>query len=511
MDTKRRIILTSIIVMLLITLVVAGTYALWQVTKSQSGVNTLTSSCLDINFSDNGDGIALNNTFPTPDSEGIKGSGYQFTVKNNCNNEISYSVNLEALTNSTNTNYIDESNIKIALDNKVGRALTKYETVNVKKEANARFDKELYVGVLGTSEKDKSKTHSIKMWMDENTPMTEQNKVFDSKVVVVASQTQKGIKESSEDCFLIGSNGLLGYYNNYKCGENIIVPETIKGITAKYMINQTFQKGNVLYYQDTNESKDVYVILDEANYNTLSAAINQFDASESGYETKSIIRYSELSDEVSKDLFSISNSYLNSVSDDAYENDEGSDAYFYIKFMYLKGGTDYSGKTPFDTGGEEHVVGRYNWGGCSYTNEDRPDCFYNLVDLSKLKQLNLGDMEYFTRIKISKLELPEGLEKIAQQMFSNCGLTNVYLPTTIKTIGTSAFYGNDLTELEINSEVTIDSSAFKNNKLNSLTINKTITLGSTSAKPFEGNTSLNQNNVKFGYYSTNTFADLGIS
>ena len=506
---KRKIILTSIIVMLLITLVVAGTYALWQVTKSQSGVNTLTSSCLDINFSDNGDGIALNNTFPTPDSEGIKGSGYQFTVTNNCNNEISYSVNLEALTNSTNTNYIDESNIKIALDNKVGRALTKYETVNVKKEANARFDKELYVGVLGTSEKDKSKTHSIKMWMDENTPMTEQNKVFDSKVVVVASQTQKGIKESSEDCFLIGSNGLLGYYNNYKCGENIIVPETIKGITAKYMINQTFQKGNVLYYQDTNESKDVYVILDEANYNTLSAAVNQFDASESGYETKSIIRYSELSDEVSKDLFSIPNSMIG-IGDD-YTNDDGSSVYNGIKFMYLKSGTDYSGNNPTEVVmGTDYIIGLYNSASCMY-DSDRTDCFYNLVDLSKLKQLNLGDYEYFPGIKISKLELPEGLEKIAQQMFSNCGLTNVYLPTTLKEIGDNAFSSNNITELEINSEVTIDSSAFKNNKLNSLTINKTITLSSTKYKPFEGNTSLNQNNVKFGYYSTNTFADLNIS
>lgn len=510
MDIKRRIILTGIIVMLLITLVIAGTYALWQVTKSQSGVNTLTSSCLNINFSDNGDGIALNNTFPTPDSEGIKGSGYQFTVTNNCNNDISYSVNLEALTNSTNTNYIDESNIKIALDNKVGRALTKYETVNVKKEANARFDKELYVGVLGTSEKDKSKTHSIKMWMDENTPMTEQNKVFDSKVVVVASQTQKGIKESSEDCFLIGSNGLLGYYNNYKCGENIIVPETIKGITPKNMIIPAFQKGNVLYYQDTNEAKDVYVILDEANYNTLSAAVNQFDASESGYETKRIIRYSELSDEVSKDLFSISNSYIDSGTDE-YENDEGSGAYLYIKFMYLKNGTDYSGKSPLATGGEEHIVGEYNSGGCSYTNEGRTDCFYNIVDLSNLKQLNLGDMDYFGQIKISKLELPEGLERIANGMFNNCGLTNVYLPTTLKEIGGSAFFGNNLTELEINSAVKISSSTFKNNKLSSLTINKTITLSHTSDKPFEGNTSLNQNNVKFGYYSTNTFADLGIS
>ena len=506
---KKKIILTSIIVMLLITLVVAGTYALWQVTKSQSGVNTLTSSCLDINFSDNGDGIALNNTFPTPDSEGIKGSGYQFTVTNNCNNEISYSVNLEALTNSTNTNYIDESNIKIALDNKVGRALTKYETVNVKKEANARFDKELYVGVLGTSDNDKSKTHSIKMWMDENTPMTEQNKVFDSKVVVVASQTQKGIKESSEDCFLIGSNGLLGYYNNYKCGENIIVPETIKGITPKNMINQAFQKGNVLYYQDTNESKDVYVILDEANYNTLSAAVNQFDASESGYETKSIIRYSELSDEVSKDLFSIPNSMIG-IGDD-YTNDDGSSVYNGIKFMYLKSGTDYSGNNPTEVVmGTDYIIGLYNSASCMY-DSDRTDCFYNLVDLSKLKQLNLGDYEYFPGIKISKLELPEGLEKIAQQMFSNCGLTNVYLPTTLKEIGDAAFSSNNITELEINSEVTIDSSAFKNNKLNSLTINKTITLSSTKYKPFEGNTSLNQNNVKFGYYSTNTFADLNIS
>ena len=506
---KKKIILTSIIVMLLITLVVAGTYALWQVTKSQSGVNTLTSSCLDINFSDNGDGIALNNTFPTPDSEGIKGSGYQFTVTNNCNNEISYSVNLEALTNSTNTNYIDESNIKIALDNKVGRALTKYETVNVKKEANARFDKELYVGVLGTSDNDKSKTHSIKMWMDENTPMTEQNKVFDSKVVVVASQTQKGIKESSEDCFLIGSNGLLGYYNNYKCGENIIVPETIKGITPKNMINPAFQKGNVLYYQDTTEAKDVYVILDEANYDTLSAAVNQFDASESGYETKSIIRYSELSDELSKDLFSIPNSLIGFGDD--YANDDGSGVYNGIKFMYLKSDADYTGKTPLDEGFEDHVVGWHNFGGCSVTIEDRPDCFYNLVDLSKLKQLNLGDTEHFTGIKISKLELPEGLEKITLKMFNDCGLTNVYLPTTLKEIGDGAFSSNNLTELEINSEVKIISSAFKNNKLNSLTINKTITLSSTKYKPFEGNTSLNQNNVKFGYYSTNTFADLNIS
>lgn len=510
MSNKRRIILTSVVVMLLITLVVAGTYALWQLTKTQSGVNTIKSSCLDIEFSDNGDAIAINNALPTPDSDGIKERGYQFTVTNKCDNEISYSVNLEALTNSTNPNYINESNIRIALDNKVGRALTKYETVNIKNEANARFDKELYVGVLGVGEKDKSATHTIKMWMDENTPMTEQNKVFDSKVVVVANQTQKGIKESNEDCFLIGENGLLAYYNNYKCGDNIIVPETIKGITPKYMINQAFQKGNVLYYQDNNEYKDVYVILDEANFDTLSAAVNQFELSDSDIE-KSIIRYSELTDEVSKDLFSINPELSLGTNQATYENDHGSGFYVFITFMYLKSDTDYTGTNPLAEGGEAHVVGGSNQGSCAERVEERSDCFYNLVDLSNLKSLDLKDMNYFSNIKIAKLELPEGLETIAYSMFSGCGLKNVYLPITLKTIDGNAFRYNDLTELEINSEVKLEGSAFNNNKLNSLTINKTITLSSTSAKPFEGNTSLNQNNVKFGYYSTNTFADLNIS
>ena len=70
--------------------------------------------------------------------------------------------------------------------------------------------------------------------------------------------------------------------------------------------------------------------------------------------------------------------------------------------------------------------------------------------------------------------------------FKNKGLTSITLPNTIKYIGTDAFTGNDLTEVEIPSSVTtIDNYAFRNMKIRKLILHDGVQYIGVDA--FQGN------------------------
>lgn len=76
---------------------------------------------------------------------------------------------------------------------------------------------------------------------------------------------------------------------------------------------------------------------------------------------------------------------------------------------------------------------------------------------------------------------------IYQYAFNNMGITNVYIPETIQSIGTRAFANNLLTTLYVPSSVTkIDSEAFYNNKINNLTLHEGLkTMGNSCFKKNE--------------------------
>lgn len=73
-----------------------------------------------------------------------------------------------------------------------------------------------------------------------------------------------------------------------------------------------------------------------------------------------------------------------------------------------------------------------------------------------------GDINAFIDRSITEVNIPEGVTKIGDFAFRSCTkLTSVTLPSTLKTIGSSAFYSTKITTLDVpNGVTTINSNAY---------------------------------------------------
>jgi len=173
----------GIVSVLLVALAV--TYAYWLVTKSQAGENQISSACLDIAISGEKNDIELTNQFPMSDEYGMKLVPYQFTVTNNCNTSVEYQVALEAI--GTESNSLKASSIKVALNDKV-TLLSNNGEVN-STISGAYEARSLAFSKLGSKDTDSaSESYELRIWIDENAPVSENNKTFTSKISVSAGQ-----------------------------------------------------------------------------------------------------------------------------------------------------------------------------------------------------------------------------------------------------------------------------------------------------------------------------------
>lgn len=73
-------------------------YAYWKMSYQQTEVNSLASECFEMQFSDT-DAIKLSNVMSILNSEGEQLKPYNVTIKNICDNDIKYQVNIETLEN----------------------------------------------------------------------------------------------------------------------------------------------------------------------------------------------------------------------------------------------------------------------------------------------------------------------------------------------------------------------------------------------------------------------------
>ncbi len=183
---NKKTMITIISVVACILLLIGVTYAYWLVTKEQRGENVISSACLDISLNGSND-INLPNSFPMSDEDGLATEAYTFTVTNNCTTSIDYQVNLETLGSEDNT--IIPSAIKVAIDNDVSLLSEKGEATPTLSDAyTAR--KLLYGTLAGKSdETPTSKVYDLRLWIDENAPVSEANKTFRSKITVTVGQT----------------------------------------------------------------------------------------------------------------------------------------------------------------------------------------------------------------------------------------------------------------------------------------------------------------------------------
>lgn len=171
---KKKMVLLSLFCTIAVMLVIGISYAFWQKTKVQEEANVIASACFDIELSGK-NAIDLAETYPISNEDGMQTIPFTFTVKNICDYQTVYTVNLEALVATT----FENNSVKVALDDN-------YKLYSEYTSTNKNFDdsKDARILTSGVLSKGQSKTYNLRLWIDENAPNTEQKKVFESKIII---------------------------------------------------------------------------------------------------------------------------------------------------------------------------------------------------------------------------------------------------------------------------------------------------------------------------------------
>lgn len=157
----------------------------------QKEINIIESNCIKIEFEDLTEAINLTNVYPMTDEAGERTKPYRFSIRNQCNVGVDYSINLEVLKTE---NRIPSSNIAVKIDQNIKQILTN-EIITNKIETTEYIAEEAFKLYTGTLNPGKVQEHEVKIWLDESAGNESQNKVFQSKIVINAIQNEVVLHE----------------------------------------------------------------------------------------------------------------------------------------------------------------------------------------------------------------------------------------------------------------------------------------------------------------------------
>ncbi len=285
MKNKKTVI--AIVSVIAVVLVLIGvTYAYWLVTKEQQGENVISSACLDISMTGTND-INLPSQYPMSDEDGMELVPFEFMVTNNCKANIDFQLNLETLGVEENT--IIPSAIKVALNNDVSLLSEKGETSPTLEDAYTA--RKLLVGTLGYADESSplppSKVYYLRLWIDKDAPVSEQNKMFTSKITVTVGQNIfNPYKEGTLAYSILENYGGASAITELDATTNVFGNENVISETGLY---KTYDDLGTTYYfrgvptnnyvkfgvwQETKKVSDE--ILSCANENILSSCATSY-------------------------------------------------------------------------------------------------------------------------------------------------------------------------------------------------------------------------------------------
>jgi len=263
---KKKKILAMLGILIVIVSIIGVSYAIWQITLEQSGVNIVNTGCFHITFTDKNP-ITLSDVYPVGDNQAKTLVPYEFTIANTCETKAAFQVNLEVLNTST-LNRLEY--IKVLLNEKDktrdSKILTQNEMVEPTIE-NAHLSYLLHSGVLKEKQE---KTYEVRMWFDEDTPAKEEvmNKTLESKVSITTSYKVVSNKENmvltrfdvQEGTLWTDDDPFLLYKDNYefmKDSEEIVFQDTMNPIegATPIDISANQDKSVLAYVEDTDYVK----------------------------------------------------------------------------------------------------------------------------------------------------------------------------------------------------------------------------------------------------------------
>ncbi len=268
-EKKKKIIILSIAIVAVIAIIAGSTYAYWQITKTQETPNDIVAACLDLNLEDKSAAIDLDSAWPITDDEANSLTGYTFTVSNNCDQEVNYIVGLNRIEES---NYLQDSSVKVRLDEKspfTYGELSDIEYADPNNTYTSRVSKQVSLETIKANE---TNEHTIRVWVSDKAPVSEQSKIFKGQVFITGGQ---GIDlADNAKCFEIDNNGTILSYD-YSCGTDVVVPAEINGIKVKTINENSFKTLHAIGIQTLKGSQQglFVVYFDETNREVLDAAM----------------------------------------------------------------------------------------------------------------------------------------------------------------------------------------------------------------------------------------------
>ncbi len=193
MEKKTNTFNYFIVVLIILVIAFLGiTYAYWNVTINQENKNVVKSVCLKVSMAKDENEISLPKAMPISDEEGVALAPYTFSIKNTCNDNASYQINLESLSKINGTEEIPFNDrlapkyVRFKLNKTEkpdeGTMLLLSNTDEVTPILDNTYSShKLMTGYLSPSE---TKDFELRLWIDEDADEGAMNKTFASKVTI---------------------------------------------------------------------------------------------------------------------------------------------------------------------------------------------------------------------------------------------------------------------------------------------------------------------------------------
>ncbi len=260
-------------VLLVLVLVIGGTYAWFTLQLKGTKVNVLKAGSLSLVLNDvNSVGINSEKAVPILDKVGETLDPYHFTLENNSHVSSSYTIYLDDVDLEEGETRMSDSFVKYQLTKDGTKTTALLNTIG--ENPNRVLDS-------GTIHGNQTITYDLRLWIDENTGNEAMGTTLKTKIRVVATQSDEVLegnpnilnvyRYSTED----GTKCITGEESS--CVELTERPETYTaGTIIKYKVNDTLEKyfhvmfdeGDRLVLQQRENTISATMWYDVANDNT---------------------------------------------------------------------------------------------------------------------------------------------------------------------------------------------------------------------------------------------------
>ena len=240
LQNKIKKALPIILLLLLITVIIGVTYAVYILTKI-GNENTITTGLVSMSYTESTNVISIKDALPKSDAEGITQSEYfdfsvtsNLTLKENESVPVNYSIELETLNVDTGYTSLSDDQIKIYLENTDTNKVIKNDLIsNLDGETTKRLYKTYHKHEYGTNSV--TTNYRLRTWIDYNVDASKWN------------STNK-----YEYKFRINVNGDIDYVGSGSLQGEIAKQVQTKAISYKYINDANITENGITYNSNDN-------------------------------------------------------------------------------------------------------------------------------------------------------------------------------------------------------------------------------------------------------------------